>query len=67
MAFRNEFSTLLEEMDGVQRQTVRRLAEIEAEDADICANWGGEDCICCEIYQDRNKWVSPWELFNERW
>lgn len=40
----------------MQRELMDRLAEIEAEDADACAHCGGEDCICCEIYQDRQRW-----------
>lgn len=50
---------------SVQRKTLERLAEIEREDADRCANCGGEDCICCEYYLDRQKWVGPEELFDE--
>lgn len=46
-----------------QRKLAERLAEIEKQDANRCANCGGEDCICCEIYHDRQKWVSPEELF----
>jgi hypothetical protein len=57
---RNEFGTFL---SAVQRQTLERLAEIEQEDADRCAGCGGEDCVCCEYYIDRQKWVSPEELF----
>lgn len=41
-----------------------RLAEIEQEDEDRCASCGGEDCICCEYYIDRQKWVDPDELFD---
>lgn len=63
--FKNEYTILLEHMDGVQRQTIRRLAEIEAEDASICSQCGGEDCFCCEIYHDRQRWKNPWELFND--
>lgn len=63
--FTNEYSALVAQLDGVQRQTIRRLAEIEAEDADRCSHCGGEDCVCCEIYQDRLLWKSPWELFND--
>ena len=48
-----------------QRKLAERLAEIEREDADRCRNCGGEDCICCEYYQDRQKWKSPEELFME--
>lgn len=57
---RNEFGAYL---SAVQRQTLERLAEIEQEDADRCAGCGGEDCCCCEYYLDRQKWVSPEELF----
>lgn len=46
-----------------QRMLAERLAEIEQEDADRCAGCGGEDCVCCEYYQDRQKWQSPEELF----
>lgn len=45
----------------------QRLAEIEAEDRDACAHCSGEDCVCCEIYQDRLKWQAPYELNEERW
>jgi hypothetical protein len=47
----------------LQQEIIGRLAEIEQEDADVCAGCGGEDCVCCEIYQDRKKWVGPDELF----
>lgn len=46
-----------------QRRLAERLAQIEEEDANRCANCGGEDCMCCEIYHDRKKWLSPEELF----
>lgn len=46
-----------------QRKLAERLSEIEQEDANRCANCGGEDCICCEVYLDRQKWQSPEELF----
>lgn len=46
-----------------ERQIAERLAEIEKEDADRCASCGGEDCICCEYYHDRKRWVEPEELF----
>lgn len=45
------------------RELVDELAEIEREDADRCANCGGEDCVCCEYYLDRQKWKDPEELF----
>lgn len=44
---------------------LQRLAEIEQEDEDRCAGCGGEDCICCEYYHDRQRWKSPEELFME--
>jgi hypothetical protein len=46
-----------------ERKLAERLAQIEDEDADRCAHCGGEDCICCEYYHDRQRWVSPEELF----
>lgn len=46
-----------------ERKLAKRLAEIEQEDADRCASCGGEDCICCEYYHDRQRWVEPAELF----
>ena len=52
-----------DEYTYLQRQVIKRLAEIEQHDRDACANCGGEDCVCCEIYQDRQRWVSPAELF----
>lgn len=57
-----EFTALL---TADQRRLAERLSEIEKEDADRCANCGGEDCVCCEYYLDRQKWVSPEELFSE--
>lgn len=56
---------LYDEYTGLQRGLIDRLAEIEANDRDICAGCGGEDCVCCEIYQDRQKWVEPDELFRD--
>lgn len=52
-----------EMLSAIQMQTLERLAEIEREDADRCAGCGGEDCVCCEYYLDRQKWKSPEELF----
>ena len=46
-----------------QRLLAERLSEIEKEDANRCANCGGEDCCCCEDYLDGQKWKSPEELF----
>jgi len=57
---RMEFSNFL---TSVERRTLERLTEIEREDADRCAGCGGEDCVCCEYYLDRQKWVGPDELF----
>lgn len=50
-------------LSSEERKLAERLAEIEREDADRCAGCGGEDCICCEYYLDRQKWVEPAELF----
>lgn len=57
---RTEFSNYL---TSYERRTLERLAEIEQEDADRCEGCGGEDCVCCEYYIDRQKWKSPDELF----
>jgi hypothetical protein len=46
-----------------ERELSERLAQIEDEDADRCADCGGEDCMCCEYYHDRQRWQSPEELF----
>jgi len=56
---------LYDEYTALQRSLIDRLAEIEANDRDICAGCGGEDCACCEIYIDRQKWVSTDELFRD--
>jgi hypothetical protein len=50
-------------LTAVERKVLGRLAEIEQEDADRCVGCGGEDCICCEYYLDRQKWSSPEGLF----
>lgn len=57
---RMEFNNYL---TSYERRTLNRLAEIEEEDADRCSGCGGEDCVCCEYYIDRQKWKSPEELF----
>lgn len=56
--FQNRYTRL-------QREIISTLAEIEQEDADRCATCGGEDCICCGYYHDRQKWVDPDELFRD--
>ena len=53
------------EFTALQRSVIDRLAEIEQSDADACAGCGGEDCICCEIYHDRQRWVPASQLFDE--
>lgn len=55
-----EYSVLY---NSLERETIRRLAKIEQEDANTCAGCGGEDCMCCEIYHDRQQWVSSDALF----
>ncbi len=40
---------------SLEKEIIHRLAEIEQEDEDACASCGGEDCICCEIYHNRQK------------
>ena len=57
---KKEFTDFLSSYD---RALAERLAEIEREDAERCANCGGEDCICCEYYHDRQKWKTPAEFF----
>mgnify|MGYP001221493274 CR=1 FL=1 len=52
-----------DEYTELQRQVINRLAEIERDDRNMCAGCGGEDCMCCEIYHDRQRWVSADELF----
>jgi hypothetical protein len=54
---------LYDEYTNIQKSVIDRLAEIEASDRNMCEGCGGEDCQCCEIYLDRQKWVSPDELF----
>lgn len=50
---------------NLQMSIINRLAEIEREDADRCESCGGEDCICCEYYIDRQKWEPPEVLFGD--
>lgn len=50
----------------LQKAIIKSLAEIEEQDRNACAGCGGEDCMCCEIYHDRQKWVSPEQLFSEQ-
>ena len=57
---KNEFRR---EYTVAQMSVLERLAEIEQKDEDRCAKCGGEDCMCCEYHHDRQKWVSPDELF----
>jgi hypothetical protein len=49
----------------LEKEVIKKLAKIEQNDADACASCGGEDCVCCSIYVDRQRWLSPEELFNE--
>ena len=58
---KTEFTNYL---TSYQRATLERLAQIEQEDADRCADCGGEDCICCEYYLDRQQWKTPEQLFS---
>lgn len=57
-----EFTTIYNSME---KGTIKRLSEIEQEDANRCASCGGEDCICCEYWHDRQRWVSADELFGD--
>ena len=47
---------------ALERDLIHRLAEIEQSDRDLCAGCGGEDCLCCEIYLDRQRWQDPDEM-----
>ena len=51
------------ELTSYEREVSNSLAEIEREDEERCKNCGGEDCCCCGYYLDRQRWVSPSELF----
>jgi hypothetical protein len=57
---KKDFTAFLSKQD---RELAERLAEIEEEDSERCAHCGGEDCICCEYYHDRQKWKTPEEFF----
>ena len=48
---------------SIEKEIISKLAEIEKSDQDTCRGCGGEDCLCCEIYQDRTRWVEPDQLF----
>ena len=49
----------------LQKEIIGKLADIEKQDEYACDSCGGEDCVCCEIYLDRQRWVDPSELFDE--
>lgn len=49
----------------LQRSIIDSLASIEKSDQEACDGCGGEDCQCCEIYIDRQAWVSADDLFAE--
>ena len=57
---KNEFRRIF---TAEETEVLKRCAEMEQEDEDRCARCGGEDCICCEYYHDRQRWKSPEELF----
>lgn len=62
---KNEFRR---EYTSAEMEILKRFAEIEQEDEDRCKSCGGEDCMCCEYYHDRQQWVTPQELFEwEGW
>lgn len=49
----------------LQMEIINKLADMEESDREACAGCSGEDCLCCEIAQDRSRWVSPDELFTD--
>lgn len=53
------------EYTAAQMKLLQQLAEMEKKDENRCKKCGGEDCICCEYYHDRRRWVGPEELFEE--
>lgn len=55
---------LVNNFTRVQQEIIGILAEIEKADGDECSKCGGEDCVCCPIYIDRQKWVSPGDMFD---
>ena len=62
-SYKKEAASMLENMfTNYERKVVSRLAAIEQQDEEVCSGCGGEDCQCCGIYQDRQKWQSPSEL-----
>jgi len=58
----NMYTELLNTVEKLE--VAKRLAEIEASDKNACDHCGGEDCICCEIYLDRQRWQEPEEFFS---
>ena len=49
----------------LQNEVIGKLADMEQEDQSRCDSCGGEDCCCCEIWLDRQRWVGPDQLFDE--
>lgn len=58
---------MFDQYTALQKSLINRLAEIEQEDRNACEGCGGEDCVCCEIFIDRQKWVSPEQLFADNY
>lgn len=48
-----------------QRSMLEAQASIEASDAAACESCGGEDCACCEIHLDRQRWKPIDQLLAE--
>lgn len=46
-----------------EKRIYSKLSEVEADDALKCISCSGEDCTCCSLYQDRQRWIPPEELF----
>ena len=45
-----------------EQEVFGKMAEMERLDADRCSRCSGEDCIACEVYQDRQLWDTPEEM-----
>ena len=49
----------------MEKEFITKMAKIERQDADACSQCTGEDCACCEIYQDRMLWDDYGLVFDD--